>query len=191
MTVLDKLSDGEGILVDGAGGESLKLLLIISFDCNINLVGHIEENKEFFLLADCGELFPLFWKRIDTSRVVSASVEDNNGAVGDLVAELIVAAGSVEAASAGVVVRKVVDLVAAVGEDWVVVAPGRSRKKDSFSAAESVEVSGTDSKGAGARNSLGGDGAAVGDNVASISKSKVGSGLGEGGKTFTEGQFAS
>ena len=140
MTVLDELSDGEGILVDGAGGESLKLLLITIFDCNINLVGHIEENEEFFLLADCGKLFPLFWKRIDTSRVVSASVEDNNGAVGDLVAELIVAASSVEAASAGVIVRKVVDLVAAVGEDWVVVSPGRSRKEDSFSAAESVEV---------------------------------------------------
>ena len=50
-------------------------------------------------------------------------MEDDNGALGDFVAELIVAAGSVEAASSSVVVREVVDLVAAVGEDWVVVAP--------------------------------------------------------------------
>ena len=150
---------------------------------SINLVGHIEEDEEFFLLANCGELLPLFWKRVDASWVVSASVEDDNGAFGHFVAELIVAAGGVEAASSGVVVRKVVDLVAAVGEDGVVVAPGRSRKEDGAPAAESVEVGGTDAEGAGAGNGLRRDRAAVGDDVAGIGEGELGGGLGKGGKT--------
>jgi len=78
---------------------------------------------------------------------------------------------------------KVVDRVAAMGEDWVVVAPGRSRKEDGSSAAESVEVGGSDAKSAGARNGLGSDRAAVSDHIACISKGKVGSGLGKRGKT--------
>jgi hypothetical protein len=75
VTVLDELSDGEGVLVDRAGGESLNFLLQIKFWVGkINLVGHIEEDEEFLLLANGGELLPLFWKRVDASRVVSASV---------------------------------------------------------------------------------------------------------------------
>lgn len=147
------------------------------------LIGHVEEDEELFLFADRRELLPLLRKRVDTSGVVSTSVEDDDGALRDLVAELVEAAGGVKAASVGVVVGEVIDLVASMCEDWVVITPRRSWEEDGATAAEGVEVGGTNSKGASSGDGLGGDVAAVSDHVAGISEGQVGGGLGERGKT--------
>ena len=76
MAIVDELSDSESILVNGARGKSLKFSLkILGLSIFVYLVGHIKEDEEVLLLANGGELLPLFWKRIDTSRVVSTSMQ--------------------------------------------------------------------------------------------------------------------
>lgn len=147
------------------------------------LVGHIEEDEELLLLANSGEFLPLLWKRIDTSGVVGASMEDNNGSIWNLVSELVVATSSIESASVLVVVGEVVDLVATVGEDGVVVAPRWSGEEDGSATAEGVKVRGTDSEGTSAGDGLGGHVSTVSDDVAGIGEGELGSGLGEGWKT--------
>ena len=110
-------------------------------------------------------------------------MENNNGTIWNLVSELVVAASGVKSASVLVVVGEVVDLVATVRENWVVISPGWSGKEDGSAAAEGVEVGGTDSEGTSTGDCLGGHISTVSNDVAGISESKLGSGLGKGWET--------
>ena len=60
----NKVTDGKGILGGGARGEAL--------------IGHVEEREKFLLLHDVGNFGPLFLGRINTSRVVGTSVEQDD-----------------------------------------------------------------------------------------------------------------
>lgn len=68
VTILDELAEGIGILVSGAGGETL--------------VGHVEEGKVASLLDNLGKLVPLSLGGVDTGGVVSASVHQDDGSLG-------------------------------------------------------------------------------------------------------------
>jgi len=60
VTLLDKVSDSEGVLEDITRGESL--------------VCHVKEGEVLLLLADVGELLPLSLGGVNTSGVVSTSM---------------------------------------------------------------------------------------------------------------------
>ena len=68
MTLLDEVANGEGILVSVSTGEAL--------------VSHIEEGVVAVLLDNIAQSAPLVLGRVDTSGVVSASVEKDNAALG-------------------------------------------------------------------------------------------------------------
>lgn len=59
----NKMTDGKGVLDGGARGEAL--------------IGHVEEREKFPLLHNVGNFSPLFRGRINTSRVVGTSVEQD------------------------------------------------------------------------------------------------------------------
>lgn len=68
MTLLDEVAHGEGILVSIARGKSL--------------VGHIEECVVLASLDGVADFLPLLWCRINTSGVVCASMEQEDGVLG-------------------------------------------------------------------------------------------------------------
>jgi hypothetical protein len=70
VTLLDEVANGEGILVSVSAGEAL--------------VGHVEEGVVVILLDNIAQSAPLLLGRVNTSRVVSASVEKDNAALGHL-----------------------------------------------------------------------------------------------------------
>ena len=45
------------------------------------LVGHVEEGEELLLLDNVADLLPLLRRRVDTGRVVGASMEENDSLV--------------------------------------------------------------------------------------------------------------
>jgi hypothetical protein len=68
VTLLDEVANGEGILVSVTTGEAL--------------VGHIEEGVVAVLLDNVTQSAPLVLGGVDTSGVVSASMEKDNAALG-------------------------------------------------------------------------------------------------------------
>lgn len=146
MALLDKVANGEGVLVNVATGEAL--------------IGHVEKGKVALLLGDLGELLPLLLRGVDTGRVVGAGVEEEDAAlrggldVGDHALE-------VEADGVLVVVAVLLDLEAGVGEDGLVVGPGRGGDVNLLVAGvEAGEEVGADAQGTSTRDGLG-DGQAV------------------------------
>jgi len=88
------------------------------------LIGGIEEGEKIILGTDSGDLSPLFLSRVDTSGVVSASVEeDNRSRLG--LGEILEHSVDVETLGLGVEVSVLVDSEANGTEDRVVVTPGR------------------------------------------------------------------
>ena len=75
MSLLDEVSDGEGVLEDVSGGESLVCLVVSSADVNDDLAYHVEEWEVLLLLADVGKFLPLSLGRVDTSGVLVVSEE--------------------------------------------------------------------------------------------------------------------
>ena len=54
VALLDKVSDGKGVLEDITGGESLVCLSVSSVDEEIETAYHVEEWEVLLLLADIG-----------------------------------------------------------------------------------------------------------------------------------------
>lgn len=108
MTLLDKVSNGKGILVGVTAGKAL--------------VGHVEEGKVVLLLDNLGDLLPLLRGGVDTSRVVGAGVEQEDAAQGS---GLEVGNQTVKVKADGVLVVVAVglDLEAGIAEDSLVVGP--------------------------------------------------------------------
>ena len=70
MTLLDKMTDGEGILGGVSRGEAL--------------VGHVKEGEELSLLDEVRDFFPLSRGGVDTGGVVSAGVQENDSTLGSI-----------------------------------------------------------------------------------------------------------
>lgn len=76
MALLDKVSDGKGVLEDIARCEALVRLWPISevFRTEMRCVTHhVEEGEVLLLLADVREFFPLLLRRVDTGWVLTWS----------------------------------------------------------------------------------------------------------------------
>jgi hypothetical protein len=67
-TLLNKVSDGEGVVLEDTRGETL--------------VGHVEECKVVLLLEDLAEFDPLFLGQVRAEGVECGGVEEEGGAVG-------------------------------------------------------------------------------------------------------------
>lgn len=108
MALLDEVADWKSILVGVTGGESL--------------VSHIEESVVLSSLDGIGDLFPLLLSWVDTSWVVCASVEEEDGS---LLGTLDIRNHALEIKTNGVlvVVSVLGDLEAGVSEDGTVVGP--------------------------------------------------------------------
>lgn len=108
VALLDEVADGEGVGVGVTRGEAL--------------VGHVEEGVVALGLDDVGDLAPLLGGRVDTGGVVSAGVEEEDGALGGGL-DVGDHALKVEADGLGVVVAVLVDGETRVVEDGAVVGP--------------------------------------------------------------------
>lgn len=140
MALFNEVADSESVLVSVAAGEAL--------------VGHIKEGEMTLLLHNVGNLFPLFRSRIDTCRVVGASVEEEDAALGGCL-DIANHALKVETDRILVVVAVLLNFEARVTEDGLVVGPGRGRDVDLLvSRKESLEESGANAQGTSARNGL-------------------------------------
>lgn len=146
MALLNEVADSEGILVGVTAGKAL--------------VSHIEEGEVALLLDDVRDLLPLLLGRVNTGRVVSASVEEEDTAVGGT---LDVSNQTLKVKTDGllVVVAVLLDLKTGMVEDGLVVSPRGGRDVDLLLAREELlEESSTDTEGTGTRDGLG-DGDAV------------------------------
>lgn len=143
VTLLDKVTDWESILVGVTGGESL--------------VSHIEESIVSTLLNGVGDLLPLLLGWVDTSWVVCASVEEEDGS---LLSTLDISnhALKVKPNCILVIVSVLGDLKPGVGEDGAVVGPRWVRDVDLLCARVPLcEELASDAESAGARDGLGDD----------------------------------
>lgn len=121
------------------------------------LVGHVKESKVTLLLHDIADLAPLVLGGVNTSRVVSASVEHDDAVVGG---GLDVCNQTLEVESDGVLVVVAVLLYLQTGvlKHSVVVGPAGGRDVDFFSVrVEALQESTTDSQGTSTRDGLGDD----------------------------------
>lgn len=136
MALLNKVAYSKGILVSVTTGEAL--------------VGHIKEGEMTLRLHNVGNLFPLFGSRIDTCRVVGASVEEEDAALGGSL-DIANHALKVETNRILVIVAVLLNLEARVTEDSLVVGPRRDRDVDLLLARkESLEESGANAQGTSA-----------------------------------------
>lgn len=147
VALLDEVAGSKSILVGVAAGKAL--------------VGHVEEGEVTLLLHDIADLTPLRLGRVDTGGVVSASVEQNDAALGgglDIGNQTL----EVEANGVLVVVAVLGDLETGVGEDSLVVSPAGVGDVDLLRAGvEPLEESTANAQGTGAGNSLSDDEAVV------------------------------
>lgn len=140
MALLNKVSRRKSVLVGITGGKTL--------------VSHVEESEVLLLLDYIADLTPLFGRRVDTSGVVSASMQQDNATLGS---GLQVLDKTLKVQSDGilVVVTVLAHLESRMAEDGIVVCPGRCREEDLFGAGvETLEESTTDSEGAGTGDGL-------------------------------------
>lgn len=169
VALLDEVARSEGILVSVTAGKAL--------------VGHIEEGEVLLLLHDIADLAPLGLGRVDTSGVVSASVEQDDAALGgglDIGDQTL----EVEANGVLVVVAVLTDLKAGIGEDSLVVGPAGVGEVDLLGAGvELLEESTANAQGTSARDGLGDDQAVLGDGGGVGAVGKLSSGGGESRNT--------
>lgn len=163
MSLLNKVADWESVLVGITGSESL--------------VSHVEESVVLSILDGLGDLLPLLDSWVDTSWVVCASVEKEDGSllstldVGDHTLE-------VEANGVLVVVSVLGDLESGVDEDGTVVGPGWVWNVDLLCARVPLrEELATDAKSTSSRDGLGDDKAV--ESRGTLTVSKDGGSLGE------------
>ena len=64
VALLDEVTEGKGVLVGVAAGKAL--------------VGHVKEGEELLLLEDVRELLPLLRRGVNASRVVCASMQEDD-----------------------------------------------------------------------------------------------------------------
>lgn len=147
------------------------------------LVSHVEEGEVLAVLDSLSNLDPLLLGRVNTSWVVSASVEQDNAALGHGL-DVGHHAVKVEANRVLVVVAVLLDLQARVLEDSIVVRPGWIGDVDSLRAGVVTLKEGT----ANAQSTSARDGLGDGDTVF-VERSRVGAvgelerSLGEVGNT--------
>ena len=122
--LLDEVSHRPGVAVQVARGETL--------------VCGVEEGEVATLAHDDGELFPLVLGEVDTSRVVSTGVEEDDGAGGGLT-DAVQHAVEVEAFRLGVEVGVGCEGEADIGEYLVVVGPGWVGEVDGGLGVRGVE----------------------------------------------------
>lgn len=171
VALLDKVADGEGILVDVARSETL--------------VGHVEEGVVALVLDDSLDLLPLLGSGVDTSGVVGAGVEEEDGVVGGGL-EVADQTLEVEADGVLVVVGILGDLETGVTEDGAVVGPRGGGDVDLLGSGEEAGKEGTaDAEGTGTRDGLGDDETVKGGTVLAIGEN--GGGLCELGNTGDAG----
>jgi hypothetical protein len=108
VTLLDKVAQGEGVLICVAAGEAL--------------VGHVEEGEVVLVLDGLADFLPLLLGRVDTGGVMCAGVEQEDAALGG---GLDVGQHAVEVEPDGllVVVAILLDVEAGIVEDGLVVGP--------------------------------------------------------------------
>ena len=175
MALLDEVANGEGILVSVSTGEAL--------------VGHIEEGVVAVLLDNVAQSAPLLLGRVDTSGVVSASVEKDNAALGHVL-DVLDHTLEVETDGVLVVVAVLLDLEARVLEDSIVVGPTGVGDVDGLVArVEALEESTTDSEGTSTRDGLGDDDSALLKRCRVGTICEDGGGLGEVGYTSNASVF--
>lgn len=154
MALLDKVTDSEGVLVGVATGKAL--------------VGHVEERKVILLLDDIRDLLPLLLAGVDTSRVVSTSVEEEGAAVRS---SLHIGEKTLKVKTNGVlvVVAVLLDLKTGVVEDGLVVSPRGSGNVDLLLAGEKLgEESSADTESTSAGDGLGDDDTVEGGAVSTV-----------------------
>ena len=117
MTLLNEEPDRVGILVSVTTGKPL--------------VGHVEEREVLLLLDDVADLFPLFWSRIDTGRIVSTGMEKDHALFRGCL-QVCDHAIKVKPDSVLVVVLVLLNLESGVCEDRFVIRPAGSRNVDGF-----------------------------------------------------------
>lgn len=141
VALLHKVTRSESILVSVTAGKTL--------------VGHVEEGKVALLLHDVANLAPLVLSRVNTGRVVSAGVEQDDAI---LRSSLDVGKQTLEVETDGVlvVVAVLLHLETRVLEDSVVVGPAGGGEVDFLCVrVEALQESTTDSQGTGTRDGLG------------------------------------
>lgn len=154
MALLNEVADSKGILVNVATGKTL--------------VSHVEEGKVALLLGDLGDLLPLLLRGVNASGVVSAGVEEEDAALGGGL-DVGDHALKVEADGVLVVVAVLLNLEAGVGEDGLVVGPGRGGDVNLLLAGvEAGEEVGANAEGASAGDGLGDGQAAEGGRVLAV-----------------------
>lgn len=169
VALLDEVAGSKGILVGVTASKAL--------------VGHVEEGEVALLLHDIADLAPLGLGRVDTGGVVSASVEEDDAALGS---GLDVGNQTLEVEANGVLVVVAVlgDLETGVGEDGLVVSPAGVGEVDLLRAGvELLEESTTNAQSTGTGDGLGDDEAVVLDGGGVGAVSELGGGGGEGGNT--------
>jgi hypothetical protein len=130
---------GEAVVGEVTGSESL--------------VGAVEEGEETCVLNHGRNLAPLILRRIKSSRVVGASLEDDDAASWRC-SEVAQHALDVKRLGLLRVVRVVLYLQPSVCEDRNVIVPCRRREVDLRTLEELGEEDGSKVDGAGARNGL-------------------------------------
>jgi hypothetical protein len=151
------------------------------------LVGHVEEGEVVTGLDRVGDLDPLLLRRINTSWVVCAGVEQDNAALGHGL-DVGDHALEVEANGVLVVVAVLLDLQARVLEDGIVVRPRGGGDVDGLCAGVvALEEGTTDAESARARDGLGDGDAVFGQRGRVGAVGKLEGSLGEVGDTGDAG----
>ncbi len=128
MTLLQEMAHGKSVLIGIAAGETL--------------IGHVEEDIVTLRLDRITDLPPLVVRRIDSSRVVGAGVQQEDAAAGGTL-HVLEHALKVQADRLRVVVAVLLHLEARIGEHGVVVGPARRRDVDRLGAGEEALHEGT------------------------------------------------
>lgn len=175
VALLDEVARGKGILVSVTAGKAL--------------VGHVEEGKVTLLLHDIADLAPLLLGGVNTGRVVSASVQQDDAVVrggldiGDQTLK-------VQTNGVLVVVAVLLDLEARVAEDGVVVGPARVGEVDLLRVGvEALQERTTDAQGTSTGDGLGDDEAVLGQGGGVLAVGQLGGSVGEGRDTGDTGVF--
>jgi len=167
-SLIEEVTETVTILIEATTGESL--------------VGGIEEGVEVVLLANLSNLVPLLLGRIDTSGVVSASVQEHARTSGGSL-EILNHTLEVETLGLGVEVSVLSNIKAASGKDLVVVTPSGSTNIDG-SGSEFLQESTNDIESTSTGESLSGDDTGIVDSgVIETEKNTTGT-LGEVSKTI-------
>lgn len=140
VTLLDEMSDSKGILVGVSTGKAL--------------VCHIEEGVMLLLLDHVTYLSPLLFRRIDASRIVRTSVQQDDRVLGSSL-EILDHSIKVETNGVLVVVSVFRHLKTRILEDGVVVRPARRGNVDLLAARiETFKERAAYSKGTSTRDGL-------------------------------------